>query len=300
MAADITIDPEFQTMIPPLDGKTLAQLEENLVEAGGARDPLVVWKVDGKKILLDGHNRFAICNQKGLFFNVEELQLPDRESAKDWIDRHQIGRRNMTPEQLALLLGRRYNRTKKEKGAPIGNANRSIQMVQNAPFERSSVALAKEHGVHEQTIRRAGLFAEAVEKLGIEKEVVSNGIEQPKAVIIEAAKLVQKNPTREDVKQAINLVKEEKERAKKEKKAKEPAQVEEPEVKEDEEEPEEPWVPERTTLTKKQIAALPPCEGVKQAKRAISMLEQIDDNDRELGICFQMVGDYINERKAKA
>ena len=40
---DIQIDAEFAALIPPLSAEERQQLEENIVEHGGARDPLVVW-----------------------------------------------------------------------------------------------------------------------------------------------------------------------------------------------------------------------------------------------------------------
>lgn len=40
---DIKIDAEFAALIPPLSAEERNQLEENIVEHGGARDPLVVW-----------------------------------------------------------------------------------------------------------------------------------------------------------------------------------------------------------------------------------------------------------------
>jgi len=40
---DIKIDAEFSALIPPLSAEERQQLEDNIVEHGGARDPLVVW-----------------------------------------------------------------------------------------------------------------------------------------------------------------------------------------------------------------------------------------------------------------
>jgi hypothetical protein len=51
---ELTIDPRFKSLIPPLSAEELAQLESNIV-ADGCRDPLVVW--NGYGILVDGHNR---------------------------------------------------------------------------------------------------------------------------------------------------------------------------------------------------------------------------------------------------
>jgi hypothetical protein len=57
---DIQVDPEFQALIPPLDAAERAGLEESL-KREGCRDALVTWG----GLLLDGHNRLAICRAHG-------------------------------------------------------------------------------------------------------------------------------------------------------------------------------------------------------------------------------------------
>jgi len=76
----------------------------------------------------------------------------------DWIDANQLGRRNLTPDQMSLLRGRRFNRAKKHEQAPSGQF---VRMVHTAE------SIAKQHGVTEKTIRRDGKFAEAVEKVKV-------------------------------------------------------------------------------------------------------------------------------------
>jgi len=103
----ITIDPEFAALIPPLSKEERDQLEANLLEHGSARDALVVWNVDDRLILIDGHNRFEICMRLGLLFDIEEIEFSDRNHAKEWIIRNQFGRRNLSAyvrTQLALQL----------------------------------------------------------------------------------------------------------------------------------------------------------------------------------------------------
>ena len=65
---EITIDPEFQALIPPLQAEELDQLEANL-RRDGCRDPLMVWEEAG--VLLDGHHRLEICQREGLSFSTE-------------------------------------------------------------------------------------------------------------------------------------------------------------------------------------------------------------------------------------
>lgn len=107
VAVDITIDKEFAAMIPPLSAEERQQLEENIVEHGGARDPLVVWNEKNATILLDGHNRHEICTRLDLSFDIEEREFKDRSHAVEWIIRNQFGRRNLSAyvrTTLALQL----------------------------------------------------------------------------------------------------------------------------------------------------------------------------------------------------
>ena len=71
-------------------------------------------------------------------------------------------RRNLTPDQLGLAMGRHYNRVK----LPMGNSE-GRQLRQKAEVEPLSTKrrLAKEYGVDASTIERAGKFAAAVETL---------------------------------------------------------------------------------------------------------------------------------------
>ena len=93
------IDAEFQALIPPLAADELAQLERNLV-ADGCREPLVVWR----GVLLDGHNRHAICTRLAIpFATVEVVGVETRADAALWIIRNQLGRRNLTDFVRASL-----------------------------------------------------------------------------------------------------------------------------------------------------------------------------------------------------
>ena len=116
----IIVDEEFRSLIPPLTDEERAGLEENLLR-DGCLEPLIVWAE--RQILLDGHNRKDICDRYGIDYEIRELSLPDREAAADWIDAHQLGRRNLTPEQMSLLRGRRYNRLKKDKAGRQSEAD---------------------------------------------------------------------------------------------------------------------------------------------------------------------------------
>lgn len=191
----LTIDEEFRDLIPPIGKEEREQLEANIVAAGGARDCLVAWlRDDDDLVLLDGHNRYEICTRLGLPFKVAELHLDTRDEAADWIDRNQLGRRNLDARQMSLLRGRRYNRTKKP-GRPTDQPGQNVRV--------SAESLAAEHGVNEKTIRRDGEFAEAVEALGIEREVATGKVKAAKGEVVKAAKSLPKEPTKSQIEAVV-------------------------------------------------------------------------------------------------
>lgn len=166
---DIIVDAEFASLIPPLSAEERQQLEENIVEHGGARDPLVVWASKGTLTLLDGHNRYEICTRLGLPFDIEEMSFKNRDDAADWMDRNQLGRRNLTHDAFTMLLGRRYKRAKKAHG---GDRKSSDQIEH---LKSSAKKIGDEHGVSPATVRRAEKFFDEVEKTPELKKAVEQG-----------------------------------------------------------------------------------------------------------------------------
>lgn len=148
------IDPELSGIIPPLAAAELERLEANLL-ADGCRDPLVVWR----GVLLDGHNRLAICERHGIPYTTVSVELPDKAAAMDWMLRNQLGRRNLTREQFTVLLGRRYKLRKKAVGE-----RGPAKSGQNDPASghATAEAIAAEHGVSEATVRRAAKAVDAL------------------------------------------------------------------------------------------------------------------------------------------
>jgi pyruvate/2-oxoglutarate dehydrogenase complex dihydrolipoamide acyltransferase (E2) component len=200
----ITIDREFKNLIPTIGEEERKQLEANIVEFGGARDPLVVWRTDDSDILIDGHNRHEICTRLGLDYSVEPMEFASRDDAADWIDRNQLGRRNLSRQDYKLLLGRRYNRAKKAVPNPEGAGGKSGKIVsgQNVHQQKTAEKLAKEHGVDEKTVRRAGQFQAAAEKLGIEKQIAAGKVKATEAEVVKAAKSLPPKPTKQQVETA--------------------------------------------------------------------------------------------------
>ena len=188
---DFRVDDEFAALIPPLTDEERRQLEANLL-ADGCCEPLVVWREEG--ILLDGHNRYRVCREHHIAFDVRKISLPDRDAAKVWIIRNQLGRRNLTPEQASYLRGLEYEATKQAAHRPPKKGGKSCHL-------KTAEALARRHGVAPRTVRQDAAFARAVNLLeagaapGIKMRVLS-GDGPPKAVVVEAAKVAKTEPKR--------------------------------------------------------------------------------------------------------
>ena len=96
---DLTVDPEFRDLIPPLNEEELKLLEESLV-ADGCESPLIVWN----GMIIDGHNRYAICRKHDIPFSIQEKDFSSRDEAMLWMLRNQLGRRNLNNYQRVELV----------------------------------------------------------------------------------------------------------------------------------------------------------------------------------------------------
>lgn len=96
---DLTVDPEFRDLIPPLNEEELKLLEESLV-ADGCESPLIVWK----GVIIDGHNRYMICQKHDIPFSIQEKHFDTREEVMLWMLRNQLGRRNLNSYQRVELV----------------------------------------------------------------------------------------------------------------------------------------------------------------------------------------------------
>ena len=165
----LNIDQEYKALIPPLSAEEFAQLEANILR-DGCTSPIVTWE----ETIIDGHNRYAICKKHDLPFKIITMEFDDRDAAMDWMDTNQLGRRNLSPVDFKLALGRRYNRTKKTKAeaGAIGGASKDQN---DTCLENTAAKLAAQHGVSEATVKRAGKLAEAVEAHPEIKEAIASG-----------------------------------------------------------------------------------------------------------------------------
>jgi hypothetical protein len=169
----IKILPELRDLIPPLEGKEREQLESN-IKAEGCREPLIVWvKESEDPILVDGHNRYGICQKLNVDFKLVEKEFPNLEAVKDFMIDNQLGRRNLSSEMASYLRGMKYERYKaKEKNTDNlkqfkkDEKGEATEVVKMATSEKTHEKLAKEFNVSGSTIMRDADFAKGIEFIG--------------------------------------------------------------------------------------------------------------------------------------
>ena len=98
MQKKLKINETFSNLMPPLQDMELELLTRSILE-DGCREPLVAWN----GILIDGHNRYRICQEHIIPFSVKEMQFSSKGEAITWCIRNQIGRRNLTAFQKCEL-----------------------------------------------------------------------------------------------------------------------------------------------------------------------------------------------------
>ena len=151
---EFKISRKFKEYIPKIGDEEYLLLEKSILKSG-CRDPLVLWN----GYLLDGHNRYKICKKHDIPFKTKSVKLIDETEALDWMDVNQLGRRNLTPDQRDILIGRIYNRSKTKQGGDRKSKGQNVRLV-NAAKD-----LAQTYGINEKTVRRAGKKVDQLEEL---------------------------------------------------------------------------------------------------------------------------------------
>lgn len=69
----LKINPEYRKLVPPIKPEEYKALEADIVANQGCFESI---KINKKDEILDGHNRFEICNKHALYFDTQIVDLP--------------------------------------------------------------------------------------------------------------------------------------------------------------------------------------------------------------------------------
>jgi len=160
---EFVIDEGFRDLIPKLMPDEYSRLEQSIL-LEGCRDALVVWN----GVIIDGHNRYAICTKHNIPFQTLEKDFASREQAKTWIIENQIGRRNLEPGMRGMLVLQLKDLIKNLEKRGIERKANSLFVNSQKVVDRvnTTKSLADIAGVGEQTMSRVKkINAEGDDKL---------------------------------------------------------------------------------------------------------------------------------------
>ncbi|CAN7461976.1 MULTISPECIES: hypothetical protein [Duganella] len=122
----IKINEVLRSYIEPLTEAEYQALERSIL-VEGCRDALVLWE----DVLVDGHNRYQICQQHGVPFKaIENTSFRSLDDVKLWMIDNNLGRRSISDFQRGVLALR-----KKEIVAA-----RAVELAAQAAAEDAAIA----------------------------------------------------------------------------------------------------------------------------------------------------------------
>jgi len=99
-----------------------------------------------------------------------EREFRDLDEVLIWVDRNQLGRRNLTDEQRTIVIGRLYKTVKQNpilnlKQFQTDNGDRGEKFSPRSGPHATAEAIAAQIGVSYRTVQNAAKFTDAVEAL---------------------------------------------------------------------------------------------------------------------------------------
>jgi len=182
---ELTINQKFRDLIPALTADELNLLTEN-IKKDGVREPILIWR----NTIIDGHNRYAICQEHNIPFTTKELEFTNEDEAIVFIIKNQLGRRNLTDfnrANLALQLESIFKEKAKEnqkQASFITNILRSSQDGVDTAGTHKLLSPAVFSNMREASINTekeiakiAGLSQDTIKKV---KKINNNAIDDVK------------------------------------------------------------------------------------------------------------------------
>jgi len=217
----IVVNEELKAYIDPLTPEEHEALERSIL-AEGCRDALVLWG----DVLVDGHNRYGICQKHGLpFQTVQHPRFKSMDDVHLWmIDQH-LGRRSVSDFQRGVLALRKRE-ILAERRAQVIAATADMADTASAPADPAPPPAADALKSRADIARAARLSNSQVVLIEkIQKQAAPELVAAVKAgtISINAAAAVASLPAEEqasaalagkdELKQAAKRVREEKRRA---------------------------------------------------------------------------------------
>lgn len=196
---ELRINPEFQAIIPKLTDDEYSQLVDSLIDEG-CRDALVVWN----DVIVDGHNRYAICCDLDIDFKTVNKDFESDDEAKLWIIKNQLGRRNLSDHDRRLMIGMRYEteKTVKQKRDEKGRFA-PCPVFQDTAKGRTVDRIADDLGVSRSTVEASEHYLNGFRNIQQVDPIEAEKIEQDKSKLTKTTIQELRKAEPEEVRQAI-------------------------------------------------------------------------------------------------
>ena len=145
----LTASDRIHSVLPMHTDQEISITTESLLNEG-CIEPLVVWK----GILIDGYLRYRICHEKGIPFEVVEIDFSDETEAILWVIQTHIGRRNLSTFQKCEMVLRFEPELRAEAKKRQGWRS-DLKGVEEHRFGRTVSYLANMAGVSTGTLHHA-------------------------------------------------------------------------------------------------------------------------------------------------
>ena len=188
---DLTVDKEFEELLPILTPEELENLENSILQYG-MLDPIKIWQEPdtGKWIIIDGHNRYNILKRHDIEWHYWQDykimgELESREDVKQWMLEQQLGRRNLTETERYEIVQKFksiFEKKAKENQASGGKGLTNLSKV------NTRKEMAKATGVSEGTYQKLDKVMQS------DNEEVKQQLREKKISIDRAYQEI-KNPT---------------------------------------------------------------------------------------------------------
>ena len=167
----LKVDPEFKRLSPPLGREEYRQLERSIV-SDGCRDPILAWN----GTIVDGHNRYEICNQKRVPYATREVVFDGRAAAIAWICRSQLDKRELSEEAKKYLIGKQFEAERHIKRNAAAFQPHKTGPKHMGQFKEggereyetrreTAVRLGKEHHISGTMIQRYWKYSQALDAI---------------------------------------------------------------------------------------------------------------------------------------
>jgi hypothetical protein len=176
------------------------QLRANILQ-NGCQDTIKIWQTTEQTVnpeaesneemfvMIDGHNRYKICLENEISFNVTLMSFDTLEDVKAFMIDLQLGRRNVSLLEVSYYRGLQYNNSKNIE-------SKATNFSKKDETHTISELMGEKFGVDEKTIRRDGDFAKGLETLSqdLKEDILAGKAKISKKEVMQLGRLDIDNP----------------------------------------------------------------------------------------------------------